>query len=1585
MRRHEGIHEPEGLRYLPTVLCLLLCAATTAAAQPAEDPELRTAFSLSSSEVFTSKDNPAFYLTFRHLTQLDFRVYRVRDATKFFAGLRDPHQLGGEEMPVPTERSWIERIADWKRRQRSDIRRFVREQVSYDYRTRRRAQRDRQEVAQRVTLNQNTFAQVPLLNPDQLVTGWRELLPDLRDPELRRIPLVVDEPGVYVVEAVSGLLRAYTVVIVSDVGLITKVAPGQMLVFAANRLTGDPQEGCEVQVLSQQNMIARGTTNGDGVLDTPLPPDKTENLITLARCGTQDIASDPGSWYLNESPRQLVGYVYTDKPIYRPGHTARVKAVLRWRERNALRPFDRPTAELTASDVNDKVVFRQSLNVDAFGAVHAAFAVPPTAALGHYTVRIATGDQQASGSFEVQEYRRPEFEVIVSPAARFIVQGEDVVAAVQARYYFGQPVANGRVRYVVSRQQYYSPHRWDDGFDSDEGPSYFYGQEQNAVGEFRLDAQGHGEIRLPTDVADNARDYTLRLEAQVTDASSREVSGSSTVNVTYGPFLITTQVSGYVFRPGQTITSSVRAVDYTGNPRGGFPVAIVFDRISYPNGYYSNPTETRIGETSATLDADGRADVQLTLGSQAGTYRVRTTADFEGRPITDESWVWVAGDLEQRESESERYLEMISDKKTYAPGETAQLILRGEQASGPVLLTKEGQHVSWHRVLRVNAADPIEVPIDSADVGDVYVSLAYMREGRLYRADRRLSVPAVDRTLQITLSADRPVAKPQEPGLFSIAVTNAAGAPVKAQVSLGVIDEAVYAVKPDDTPDPVRFFYRRDYSRVGTTFSRDYYFTGFSGPDRLQLARRKRRPFSLADFKGDKEVQPQVRKDFPDAIYWVGDLVTDDSGNAKVAIKYPDALTTWRLTARAVTTDTLAGTAVARTTTTKDLIVRVITPRFLTEGDQVVLPTIVHNYLQEAKDTAIQFEAKGLQTAAGTTLDPVSGSIAAAGERRDNWRFTATTTGTAVVTAAAKTDTDTDAVELPVPVLPYGLRREAGSSGTLFDAGEHTGDVTIPAASNPAARSVRVSLAPSMAGSLLGALDFLTSYPYGCTEQTLSSFLPNLVVTRALAQLKLAPSERLTVLDRQVDDGLKRLYDYQHDDGGWGWWKTDPNHPFMTAYALYGLDEAKRAGYRVDQYRIDNASRALAGMYADYPRAEPDLKAYMAFVLARAAGDAPSISFEQRPDGRNRGEPAVHDRREALNELWSARDRMSSYGRALLLLTLDDVKDTRGDELASALMSEAQTKGDLSWWISERDPLLFDFADTSVEATATAVRALARRDPRNPLLDRAVRWLMLNRSGGYWYTTKQTAVALYGLLELLQARNETPQTFAADVYVNGTLAATQTFTPASLVNPDPIVITAAARDGANSVRIVKRGGGTLYWSATGVYYDTQAAEARRGSRQLAITRTYALLTPVKQRDGNIVYREQPFQGQLAPGDVLTVRITAAGSSDWKYLVIEDPLPAGVEAIQDTIAYPMERPARGGWWYGSRVEYRDNKTVFFQESFDRGRYEYVYLVKAISSGEFKAVPAQIMPMYVPDVAASSEPLTVTVTVPPEGSR
>ena len=551
--------------------------------------------------------------------------------------------MGSEEYSVPQERSWIERLADWKAGQRSRIRGFFRSQVSHEYRAERRKTQDRAEIAQRVVLNRSSFAQVALLNPDQLVTAWRELLPNHRDPEYRRVPLDVNEAGVYLVEAVSGLLRAYTIVIVSDVGLVTKVSPGQFMVFAADRFSGEPKAECDVQVLLDQKLVGGGQTAADGVLQLPLPESKSEHIVGVARCGNEVAATDPGGWFTSQAPRQLVGYTYTDKPIYRPGHTVHLKSVLRWRERDAVIPFDRPTAEISVSDTNDKVVFRQTLKVDEFGAIKASFPVPMTAALGHYTVRVASGDELATAAFEVQEYRRPEFEVILTPEKRFVVQGEEVIATVQARYYFGQPVANARLRYVVNQQPYYSPYRWDEGAEGEEGSQYWYGDDQRIEGNLRLDAQGRGQVRVPTAVDDNGRDFSLRIEAQVMDASNREVSGNTVVHATHGTFLLSARASGYVFRASQSVPVSVRATDYSGNPRVGVAARLVLERMTYRSGRYNEPTATEVGQQTVTTGADGTANAALTLPSQPGSFRIRAIAASNDREIVGETWLWVPG------------------------------------------------------------------------------------------------------------------------------------------------------------------------------------------------------------------------------------------------------------------------------------------------------------------------------------------------------------------------------------------------------------------------------------------------------------------------------------------------------------------------------------------------------------------------------------------------------------------------------------------------------------------------------------------------------------------------------------------------------------------------------------------------------------------------------------------------------------------------------------------------------------------------------------------------------------------------------
>lgn len=1566
-------------RFATLAMAALLLGGVQAAAQSSGEAT-EPAFHLWSSQIFTTAEQPAFSLTYRGLDHLDFRVYRVSDPVAFFSSLSDPHQLGSEKPVVPQEQTWLERIAAWKAGQRALVRSFFRRQVSLAYREQRRNAQDKIKVAQRQTIQYNSFAQVPLLNRERLVASWREILPRVRGAESRRIPVDARDPGVYLIEAVNAPLRAYTVVIVSDIGLVTKTAPGQVLAYATHRTTGQPQKDCDVRMFVDRRSLDPSKTGEDGTVLVAVEAPRVESVLTIARCGKQVAVSDPGSWALQQPTRELVGYVYTDKPIYRPGHSVRVKGVLRWRTRGQIAMFDGREVEVSITDANDKVLSREMRPVDAFGAVSGAFTLPAGAALGGYVVTLTSGDDRASGSFEVQEYRKPEFEVTVATPVKFVVQGGRAEATITARYYFGQPVAGGSVKYVVHRQPYYSPLRWSDE-DEGDGGGWWGGGAETLQQTVRLDDNGSATVSVPLPVDKDRRDYSARIEARVTDASNREVAGHAVVHATFGTYLVAAQVDRYVQKPGATAEVTARAIDYQGTPQSGLALKMTLERLTYPDGRWSTASTTVVSSGSVNTDAEGRASWSVIVPREAGTYQFRVSGESDGRQVEDTAGLWISGATREFDR-GDAFLELIADRPSYKPGETARLVVRGAEVAAPVLVTKEGGQITYYRVVRADGENAIEVPVTDEDLGDTYVNIAYVTGDRLYRAEKRLKVPAASRQLRLAVTAAQAVSRPRQSGAFALTVTDADGAPVKAQLSVGVVDEAVYGVKADDTPDPLRFFYRLNYSRVSTDFSRDYSFIGYAGSQQLQLTQR-RRPFTLADFKGGAQARPQVRKDFPDAIFWAADITTDAAGRATVQVPYPDALTTWRLTARAVTADTKVGSGLVRTTTTKDLILRVVTPRFLTEGDTLELPVIVHNYLPGDRAVSVSGTVRGLKALdAGGQSASVPESrvlqVATGGEGSVPWTLKAPEVGTAVVAGTAATDTDSDAVEIRFPVLPFGLRREVGQAGSTLAPGDHTTSIDVPATSNPLARTIRVQVAPSLGGPILGALDFLTTYPYGCTEQTLSSFVPNLAARRTLTELKLPLSEGLTSIDRQVTEGLARLYDYQHEDGGWGWWKTDQNHPFMTAYAIFGLLEAQAAGYKVDNWRLSNGVRALGRLYRDYPAALLDLKAYETYVLLRAA-EAGVVRPPQ-------GDGPAWTRQSSLDELWAGRRRMTAYGISLLLLALDSVKDARGTDLARELEASVQRRGDLAWWPADRDPLLFDSVDTSVEATALAVKGLAARDPKHPLLEPAVRWLLLNRTFGvYWASTKQTAIVLLALLDVMKARHETVTDSEVEVFINGSSAGMRTFTPASAMSPDPVEFAAPAKAGANTVRLVKRGEGALYWAAQATFFDVQAAQQRTGSRKLALQREYFSLSPVTVKD-RIVYRAANFGGTARPGDVLLVRLTAAGATDWRYLMLEDPIPAGTEPIQRDDLYALEQ-GRTDWW-GSRREFRDSRVVFFQERFEAGRYEYTYLLKVIAPGVFRASPARISAMYVPDGTASSAAAVVTVeagTATPAGTQ
>ena len=416
-------------------------------------------------------------------------------------------------------------------------------------------------------------------------------------------------------------------------------------------------------------------------------------------------------------------------------------------------------------------------------------------------------------------------------------------------------------------------------------------------------------------------------------------------------------------------------------------------------------------------------------------------------------------------------------------------------------------------------------------------------------------------------------------------------------------------------------------------------------------------------------------------------------------------------------------------------------------------------------------------------------------------------------------------------------------------------------------------MAPSIAGSLFSALSYLTSYPYGCTEQTMSSFLPNLVVADTLKKLNLAGVMAPADLEAKINAGLDRLNDLKHDDGGWGWWKEDSTQVFMTAYVVSGLAQANAAGYTKAADNIPGGVRYLQQQLKQHPRMIPELRAYVMYALSLAGA-------------KNLGP--------SIDTLYSRRSDLSAEGLALTGMVMQRTGDSRAASIAQLLESKAKHSGTLVWWPSAYNPLLDVPEDNSAESTAFAMRFLTHADANSPLLEGAAQWLVLNRDGGYWWnSTEQTAMVLFGLVDYLAASHELNADFDVTVTLNGASIGKHHFTAAdatSGANLSLDIPPSQLQPGNNTVQVSKQGTGRAYWSVQGKFYSTEQKLYQQGSLSLNVTRDYFKLTPTT-KDGQIVYRLDPLKGPVQIGDTLAVHLAVNGSPT-KYLLIEDPfLPA----------------------------------------------------------------------------------------------
>ncbi len=1559
-------------RPLVAALGLLFAAA---AAVPASATDAPRSFSLSTTRTFAPGESVKFQLIAHNVPELEFRVYKVRDAEKFFAGLKDPHSFGVENyapQELIDQETFVERLHDFKAHLWFLMRHFFRGQFTDDARDNFREQQAKLGKRSQV-VGAAQFAQIPLLNSSQLVARWKLETPPALVSDTQQLPIDGLSEGVYLIEATDGTYKAYTVAIVTSIAVVERTSGARADLYAADRKSGAPIANADVVLWANGQLQSSGKTGSDGLASLTMTirggaqGAAPENVWILARHGADAAVVTPWGYnFAGDGAQTETSYLYTDRPVYRPGDSVHIKCIVRNQQNDSLVLPGPQTVTLVVQGPQNKEVLRKQLTLSAHGTISADLSLDSDADLGYYSVSLAEQNIGGAGSFYVEDYKKPEYQVTVTPSTPRVLQGNSIQATINARYFFGEPVAGGKVTYVVHTSTHYW---WDqddqddngdsadadsDSSDDSDEPDDTYDQTEQQEHQGLLDANGQLTVTLPTRVDGKHTDQDYRIEARVTDAANREVAGHSTVLATYGSFRVSVEPTNYVVQAGQPARVKITAKDYDNKPvqtQVHIAAALeTWDSVTHQR------TDTAAASKDATTGADGTVLVDLPL-SGIGDFEVKATAQTpENRTVEGSTYVWVwngSGSWYQTNAQAQ----IVADKKTYSVGDTAHLLLVTGLAESWAVVTTEGNSVQSRQLIHLTGASaPFDVPITQQAQPNLIVTAVIVHDDQLMTAQKSLSVPLVERTITVTATPSKTQYEPGEAASYDVFAVDSAGKPVQTDLSFGVVDEALYSVRPDTTPDIVNSFYPKRYVYLDPQTSFDFFFSGAAGTKSPMLADLTNGLYHprMAQVKlGSDLVVPKVRKAFPDTAYWNPSVQTGANGHARVTFNFPDALTTWRTTIRAMTDDGKAGGVVTRVLVRKNLIVRLAAPRFFRQGDETVLRVIAHNYLATAKDVTFALDVNGVDVLSGQTQKV---TIPANAESYVDWRVKARTIGNADITAKALTNEESDALEMTMPILPYGVQQSADGAGVVYSgAGQNQWSFSYPATSDPGSRSLTVTVAPSIAGTVFDALDYLTGYPWGCTEQTMSSFLPDLIVAQAVDKLHIkSPIDRKTLND-EVSAGLERLYSYQHDDGGWGWWQDDPSMVFMTAYVVSGLGQAQAAGYTIDNDRLTRGRNWLLSTLAAHPDMIPDLRAYTVYALATTGG-AP---------------------KDALDKAWASTDKLSDEGLALTGLALDAAGDSRAHQAAVLLEKKAQTTDVDASWAGNYDGMMDFYDDTSPETTAFALKLLIRQDRSSGLMPKAARWLTEHREGDYWYSTKQTSMVIQGLTDYLALSGELANTSDVEVLVNGTSVGKRHFGPAdAFAAPWRIKVPAAQATTGGQVTITKSGNGITYWSAENNWYSADKKSFQQGQLALNITRDYYLLQKKQDKPTDpITYDLVPLKGPVHIGDIIAVKLALNGTA-WKYLQAQDPIPAGTEFLANPGLYTLNN--KPDWWAElfTREEFRDDRAAFFNTDFST-RTQYVYLLEVDNSGLFQISPAQAGPMYQSNVQTTTDPATLEV--------
>ncbi len=1464
--------------------------------------------------------------------------------------------------------------------------------------------------------------------PTQLLRRWSQPVTEPRNTDTEiAIPLLAHDgtslaPGIYYLRLTAPEVLAATpkraperlLFVKSGINLTLKQSETETLVWATDLATGLPASGLDLRFNSSRDgWHGAGETNADGLwLVKDLSRDSlwADLFVFSGIPGDRDFSVAYNGWNQGVEPwrfglaygydlRDYRGYLYTERPIYRPGQTVHFKGILRADDdAHYGLPVGIKTLAVRINDSQGRQVFSDTLLLNDMGTLNGELELSPEAALGSYFIYVNHPEQEISfgASFQVAEYRKPEYQVDVTTDRPAYGDGDVIELQGQSSYYFGGPVANAGVTWNMLSGIFDFSYRCPEGkrCPSYSWTDYDWPREEMggyetlvASGEGSTDAQGKMAFAIPADLtlSENSRRFTL--EITVADISGQTVSNRTATVVHKGDFYIGLAPHGYLARSGEPKSVDVLTVDWESQPVED----IALDVTVLEQRWYSVQERSDTGEFYWTWDVeevpvytattmtggDGRGVVSF-VPPRAGSYKVRAVGrDSHEHIVRSAAFVWVWGGTGAFwRQESNNRFDLIADRDGYKVGDIAEILIASPY-SGTVqaLITIERGHIMETEVRSLTGtSEMLRVPIQAGYAPNVFVSvilvqgaesasqgLASFKMGMV-----ELPVSAEDKSLRISLIPDRRMEvgdtyRPRERAQYEILATDAQGNPVDVELSLRLADLAVLALADEVGQTLMDAFWSPRSIGVRTTVpmavALEAYYRDFA-------------PGGKGGGGGIGDNGGLVRTNFADTAFWDPVVRTGADGRAEVEVALPDNLTTWRMQARGVTAEALVGQADVDIMSTLQLLLRPILPRFFVVGDRAEIGAVIHNNTSGTLTTEVRIVPVGLALD-GQARQTVS--VPAGGKTSVVWPVSALPDEESVsVRLEARSGMLLDSREDTIPIYRYVTPEVVATSGIMEEPGLRQELVQLPRVFDPTQGEYLVQLTGSLSAATQEALDYLEHYPYECTEQTVSRFLPNVATFRALEELGTPEPELRAKLEALVALAVQRLYNQQHYDGGWGWWATDASQSYLTTYALQGLLEAYRAGFTIDPDIIASAvaylRENLPSIDANSDAMTANRLAYTLYVLA----DYVRVFGEEVGEGESAR--AV--------QLFSYRRLLDRYGQAFLAAALHTLAPESGPRvrtLLSTLSGAAITSATGTHW-EETQPDYWNMS-TDVRTTAIVLWALAQLEPESTQIPSGIRWLMMIRRDGYWESTQTTAWVLLALTEVMRATREFAGDFAYNLYLNGRLSLEGDVSRATIAGTQELRIAIAELllDQTNRLVIERLPGpGRLYYTAQ-LRYFMPVEQVKALDHGILVARSFSPVdSPQTSTD----------RGQV--GDVIQVKLTLIAPTDLNYVVVESPLPAGFEGVdvslkttsvigmQPTLVNHNVAEENGwlrrygwGWWWFSHSELRDEKVTLFAAYLPRGTYEYTYLMRAGVAGEYHVMPAVAYQMYFPDVFGRSD--------------